>query len=78
MAETSNKNILDALKSYWFILFFLGGLVLTWGTMLNKISTIEERLSKTEIQQEISASSIQAILQSQARIETKLEFILKQ
>lgn len=78
MGQLKDENFIKGLKSHWVIIVFFLGLAVTWGTMLTKISNIETRLDKTEIQQQLSATSIQAIRESQARIETKLEFILQQ
>lgn len=77
MSEFKDKNVIDTIKGYWVIIIFFLGLAVTWGTMLTKISNTESRLDKIEVQQQLSAQSIQAIRESQARIETKLEFVIK-
>lgn len=77
MSEIKDTNILSNIKGYWVIIVFFLGLAVTWGTMLTKISNTESRLDKIEIQQQLSAQSIQAIRESQARIETKLEFFTR-
>ncbi len=77
MSEVKDTNIINNIKGYWVIIVFFLGLAVTWGTMLTKISNTESRLDKIEIQQQLSAQSIQAIRESQARIETKLEFFTR-
>lgn len=76
MEHLRNKNILEAAKDYWVILVFFFGLAVTWGTMLTKIGNIEVRIDKVEQQGSLSATSIQSIRESQARVETRLEFLL--
>ncbi len=71
-----NKNVLDSIKDYWVVLVFFFGLAVTWGTMLTKIGNIEIRLNKVEEQGTMSATAIQSIRESQARVETKLEFLI--
>lgn len=69
-------NIMDSIRKNWVIFMFFLGLAVTWGTMLAKISSIEVRLDKVEEQSSLTATSIQSVRDSQARVETKLEFLI--
>lgn len=77
MASITNKNILESLKEYWVIIAFFIGLAVTWGTNSSQISEMQSRLDKMEVQQQMSANSIQAVRESQVRIETKFEYLTR-
>jgi len=77
MSEIKSKNILEVLKEYWVIIGFFIGLVITWANNSSQISEMRIRLDKMEIQQQATALSIQAVRESQVRIETKFEYLIK-
>lgn len=68
-------NLLDWLARYWFLILFLGGMAVTWGTFQTKISTnsTEILVLKQEVQE--NDDSLNDLTGSLIRIETTLEFI---
>lgn len=71
----SNKNIFDGLKSYWFIIAFIGAVIVGWVRLQTTVIDHEDRLNKMETQQiATQASFIQMAIDIQ-EIKTTLTFI---
>ncbi len=69
------QNFLDLISKYWFLILFLGGMAVTWGSFQAKdnqqearITILEARIAETIVQQN-------AVNVSLGRIETSLQFI---
>lgn len=78
MIEKDGKNLLDLLSEYWFLIFFIGGMAVTWGSFTNRINTIESRTNILETRIQEASNSLNEVKGGIIRIETSLQFIKEQ
>jgi hypothetical protein len=66
---------LSKLKSWWFLVFFIGTLIVTWTNFSNRLSTMEiiqQEIVDTQKQRNLEYTFLQIDI---ASIKTSLEFI---
>lgn len=44
-------TFLTLISQYWFLILFIGGMLVTWGTFSNRIAVLEQRVSAIESNQ---------------------------
>lgn len=71
------KEIIDQFKSIWFILIFVGGVIVSWTTFSNKLENYEVRLMNVEKKQAAIDPKITQIQVDIASIKTTLEILSK-
>lgn len=71
----SNKNIFDGLKSYWFIIAFIGAVIIGWVRIESTVAEHEQRLDKVEAQQVIAQNTFNQMALDIQEIKTTLSFI---
>lgn len=74
-SKDEKKTILDWLAEYWFLIFFLGGMAVTWGSFSTRISNDEARIITLESRIQQIDSALNDVKGGIIRIETSLEFI---
>lgn len=73
--DYSNENILEVLKSSWFIILFIGAIIVGWVRMEGTISDHEARLVKVEAQQVATTDALNKMALDLQDIKTTLLFI---
>ena len=69
------STFLELVSKYWFLIVFIGGMIVTWGRFETRINVIESKLSSLEIKQ-TKTDDIMVQLQGDIReIKTSLLFI---
>jgi len=66
---------LSKIKSWWFLIFFIGTLIVTWTNFSNRLSTMEitqQEIVDTQKQRNLEYTLLQIDI---ASIKTSLEFI---
>lgn len=74
MSQT-NRTTLTWIKDYWFLIFFIGGMLVTWGVMTQRIQILETRTKLLEDKVEKNNNTLDELRGGIIRIETTLEFI---
>ena len=67
--------MLEWLAKYWFLIFFIGGMLVTWGAFSNRMSTTEAKVLILEKQVQDANNGLNDLKGGIIRIETSLEFI---
>ena len=75
MTEKPSKNALEVIKENWFIVLFIGGMVLTWGRFEFKVNNQETRLAEVESSQKAADSSYVDLRVQLAEIKVSLDYI---
>jgi len=78
MVEKESKNLLDWLSQYWFLVFFLGGMAVTWGSFTTRINGIEAKTIALENRVQDTSNGLNDVKGGIIRIETSLQFIKEQ
>lgn len=78
MTEVRNKNLLEWLAEYWFLVFFLGGMAVTWGSFTTRINGIEAKTIVLENRLQEASNGLNDVKGGIIRIETSLQFIKEQ
>ena len=72
-------DFLKKIKENWFLVLFIGGLVVSWTTMNNRVTTIEISDAKQEVRLNTAESSVSSINSNlaafRAEVLTSLNFI---
>ena len=63
------------LRNYWFILLFIGGLIVAWTNIQGSIADHEKRVTKLEVQYENALKGLQSLKETMIQIKTIVELI---
>lgn len=73
--EPQKQSFLQLISQYWFLILFLGGMAVTWGSFSQRISVIESKITIIETRQEKADEIITSVQGDLREIKTSLEFI---
>lgn len=75
--QDNPKSIIDFLSNHWFIILFIGGMVLTWGRFETRVNYLESRQDTLESSQKDINATIVSMSGDIREIKTSLQFIIK-
>ena len=75
MTPQEMNEALKSLKDYWFVLIFIGTIIVTWTQFDSRITANEKNIIALETQAVTSAASLVVIQTNIAEIKATLEFI---
>jgi len=75
MQSSQSNNLLEFLAKYWFLVFFIGGMAVTWGSFSQRINILESRVIILESNEKETRLNLSDVKGGIIRIETSLQFI---
>lgn len=72
------KTISEQLKESWFIILFIGGLVVSWTNVNSRLASVEAKQAIGEDRDVLTANAIATISVNLAKFETTLNYIKEQ
>lgn len=78
MHENKQQTLLDWLAQYWFLILFLGGMAVTWGSFSTRINAIEAKTISLDNRINLTDNGLNEVKGGIIRIETSLQFIKEQ
>ena len=69
------QTFLQLISQYWFLILFVGGMLVTWGTFSNKIAVLEQRVATIETSQQKINDTISEMQGDIREIKTSVLFI---
>ena len=73
--EKQKETFLDLVSRHWFLILFIGGMIVTWGRYETKISYIESEVQNIKADQKSISGDIRILVGDVREVKTSLEFI---
>ena len=71
----NGENFLKFLKEYWFVIVFIGSIVMTWTQFSTRISALEVAYNKLEVKVETTNMQVSQIQADIAEVKANIQFI---
>lgn len=71
----NGDNLLKFLKEYWFVIVFIGSIIVTWTQFSTRITALEVQTSKLDAKIEATNSQVSAIQADIAELKANVQFI---
>lgn len=69
------QSVLQFISQYWFLIFFIGGMLVTWGVFQQRIDSQDARIVILETQTANNNQVLTTLQVNIGEIKTSLEFI---
>lgn len=70
-----DNQIFKFVKDYWFVLIFIGTIVLTWAQFQDRLSNLEVQEASLQAKFDTTATTLQSLQNNIVQIQTTLDFI---
>jgi len=71
----NGDNLLKFLKEYWFVIVFIGSIIVTWTQFSTRITALEVQTAKLDAKIEATNSQVSAIQADIAELKANVQFI---
>lgn len=71
----NGDNLLKFLKEYWFVIVFIGSVIVTWTQFSTRITALEVQTSRLDAKIEATNSQVSAIQADIAELKANVQFI---